>query len=60
MNDSLQLFFRSEGESMQDRLSECTAWWFLFRSSVVDTSKTALVMAAIGILVIVDNDARVK
>jgi hypothetical protein len=41
---------------MQKSLSKGAAWWFLARLCVVDSTDAALVVAAIGVLPVANND----
>lgn len=45
---------------MQKLLSKGTAWRFLSRSCIVDSTDTALVVATISVLPIANNDTRVQ
>ena len=45
---------------MQQRLPESAAWWFLSRLRVVDSANAALIVAAICVLSVADDDAGVQ
>ena len=56
----VQLFLRSEREAMQKRLSKGSAWWLLAGLCVVDSADARLIVSAIGILSVANNDTRVE
>jgi hypothetical protein len=56
----VQFFLWSEGEAMQKRLSKGSAWWFLAGLGVVDSTDARLIVSAIGIFSVANNDTRVQ
>ena len=58
--DSVDFFFSSESEALQDRSSECAAGWFETGRGPVDAREVSAVVPAVGVFAVVDYDARVE